>query len=319
MRKAVDEAIEHDDKIRRKKCMHYLRLPKRFPIPEDMQGEETATWINWIHMETHAMLEDLNEEIKLQDAADDLFTQHIVYAPINPVQEPIKCQDIQEPLGRDRVNSEISPEEGEQHLEERLASPLLTEVAGKPLPQHVDNQCSEIPLVMRETRSKPPAHTARKNTSRRQINFDSINWDVNNTSYMLLPSGKQETVPDAVYMNDTTDARWCYRCGGEGHIRKYCNVNVHCKFCKLYTHHTSVCRSYANFVRAHPMASSRRMSPTQPSRQEGGMQESNEWIVEGNLRMQKKENQRDREKRRELSEIMWKHRERVINTMIPSS
>ena len=26
------------------------------------------------------MLEDLNEEIKLQDAADDPFTQHIVYA-----------------------------------------------------------------------------------------------------------------------------------------------------------------------------------------------------------------------------------------------
>ena len=57
VRKAVDKVIEHDDEIRRKKCMHYLRPPKRFPIPEDMQGEETATWINWIHMETHTMLE----------------------------------------------------------------------------------------------------------------------------------------------------------------------------------------------------------------------------------------------------------------------
>ena len=105
VRKAVDKAIEHDDKIRRKKCMHYLRPPKRFPIPEDMQGEETATWINWIHMETHTMLEDLNEEIKLQDAADDPFTQHIVYAAINLIQKPMECQDIQEPLGRDRINS----------------------------------------------------------------------------------------------------------------------------------------------------------------------------------------------------------------------
>ena len=139
VRKAVDEAIEHDDEIRRKKCMHYLRPPKRFPIPEDMQGEETATWINWIHMETHAMLEDLNEEIKLQDAADDLFTQHIVYAPINSVQEPIEHQGIQEPLGRDRINSEISLAEGEQQLEEKLASPLPTEVAGKPLPQRANN------------------------------------------------------------------------------------------------------------------------------------------------------------------------------------
>ena len=248
MRKAVDEVIEHDDEIRRKKCMPYLRPPKRFPIPEDMQGEETATWINRIHMETHTMLEDLNEEIKLQDAADDPFTQHIVYAPVHSVQKPIEHQHIQEPLGRDRINSEISPTEDEKHLEEILASPLPTEVASKPLPQCASNRCGEIPPVMREIRNKPPTHTTRKNNTQRQINYDSINWDVNNTSYMLLPSEKQQMAPDAMYMNDTTDIRLCYRCRGEGHIRKYCNINVHCEFCKSYTHHTSVCRSYANFV-----------------------------------------------------------------------
>ena len=113
VRKAIDEVIEHDDEIRRKKCMRYLRPPKRFPIPENMQGEETATWINWIHMETHAMLEDLNEEIRLQNAADDPFTQHIMYAPINPAQDPMECQDIEEPPGRARVDSEIPPDEGE--------------------------------------------------------------------------------------------------------------------------------------------------------------------------------------------------------------
>ena len=172
---------------------------------------------------------------------------------------------------------------------------------------------------MREIRSKPPTHTARKKNTQRQINYDSINWDANNTSYMLLPSEKQQTVPDAMSINDTTDIRLCYRCGGEGHIRKYCNINVHCEFCKSYTHHTSVCRSYANFMQAHPMASSRRTSPAQLSRQEEWTQEPNEGIVEGDLRMQKEENQRDGEKRRELSEITWKHLERVINTMIPSS
>ena len=43
VRKAVDEAIENDDEIRRKKCMCYLKPPKRFPILEDMESEETAT------------------------------------------------------------------------------------------------------------------------------------------------------------------------------------------------------------------------------------------------------------------------------------
>ena len=136
---------------------------------------------------------------------------------------------------------------------------------------------------------------------------------------MLLPLEKQQAVPDAMYINDTTDIRLCYRCGGEGHIRKYCNINVHCEFCKSYTHHTSICRSYANFVRAHRMASSRRTSPAQLSRQEEWTQQSNEGIEEGDLRMQKEENQRDWEKRRELSEITQKHLERVINMMIPSS
>ena len=75
VRKAVDEAIENDDEIRRRKCMRYLKPPKRFPIREDMESEETATWINWIHMETQALLEDLNEEIKLQNTADDPFTK----------------------------------------------------------------------------------------------------------------------------------------------------------------------------------------------------------------------------------------------------
>ena len=83
VRKAVDKVIENDDKIRRKKCMRYLKPPKRFPVPEDMESEEMATWINWVHLETQALLEDLNEEIRLQNEADDPFTKHIVYAPTN--------------------------------------------------------------------------------------------------------------------------------------------------------------------------------------------------------------------------------------------
>ena len=109
VRKAVDEAIENDDEIRRKKCMRYLKQPKRFPVPEDMESEETATWINWIHMETQALLEDLNEEIKLQNTADDPFTKHIVYAPTQSTQKPMEFHDNQEPVRKQKANSEIPP------------------------------------------------------------------------------------------------------------------------------------------------------------------------------------------------------------------
>ena len=67
VKEAVDKAIGRDDEIRRKKCMRYLKQPTRFPVPEDMENEETATWINWVHLETQALIEDLNEEIRLQN------------------------------------------------------------------------------------------------------------------------------------------------------------------------------------------------------------------------------------------------------------
>ena len=102
VRKAVDEVTENDDEIRRKKCMRYLKPPKRFSRPEDMESEETATWINWIHMETQALLEDLNE-------ADDPFTKHIVYAPTQSTQKTIEFQDSQQPVRKQKVNSEIPP------------------------------------------------------------------------------------------------------------------------------------------------------------------------------------------------------------------
>ena len=70
----------------------------RFPVPEDMESEETATWINWIHVETQALLEDLNEEIKLQNEADDPFTKYIIYAPTKSIQKPTEFQNNQEPI-----------------------------------------------------------------------------------------------------------------------------------------------------------------------------------------------------------------------------
>ena len=45
-----------------------------------MDNEETAAWIGWIHQETHALLEDLNEEVRLQNDVDDPFTKNIIYA-----------------------------------------------------------------------------------------------------------------------------------------------------------------------------------------------------------------------------------------------
>ena len=145
-------------------------------------------------------------------------------------------------------------------------------------------------------------------------------WEGNDTSYLQMPSIKQPVL-EQFSINDTTDIRLCHRCGGEGHIRKCCNVNIHCDFCKSYSHHTSVCRSYVNFVRAHPMASSRRTSPAQFNKQA-------EWPhppVEEDPRTtalhsnEETCNKYEVGRRREISDITHKHLEQVISAMIPSS
>ena len=82
-----------------------------------MDSEETATWIGWIHQETHALLEDLNEEVRLQNDMDDPFTKNIVYA-----------------MGSHHT-SEILPNEHTQQPEDKLASPLSSRKANIPLPQ----------------------------------------------------------------------------------------------------------------------------------------------------------------------------------------
>ena len=145
-------------------------------------------------------------------------------------------------------------------------------------------------------------------------------WEGNDTSCLQISNTKQPVL-EQFSINDTTDIRLCHRCGGEGHIRKYCNVNVQCDFCKSYSHHTSVCRSYANFVQAHPMASSRRTSPVQFNKQVG-------WphpLVEEDPRTTALHNndgtcsKYEVGRRREISDITRKHLEQVVSAMIPSS
>ena len=242
-----------------------------------------------------------------------------MYAPLNSIQQGKEVSNNKRNTSDHNVNNEISPN---RQQEEQLASPLPVEGTGKPLPQRMRSKRGEIPpenKEFRDPRSKPPVHSGRINNTRRQINYDS--WGENDTSYLQMPYIRQQTVLEQFSINDTTDIRLCYRCGGEGHIKKFCNMNVHCDFCKSYSHHTSVCRSYVNFVKAHPVASSRRTSPAQVNKQL-------EWPcnqVEESLKMapihtsDHTNNRHETSRKREISDITRKHLEQVISVMIPSS
>ena len=62
----------------------------------------------------------------------------------------------------------------------------------------------------------------------------------NNTVYMELPSSIQGKI--------------CGKCGLMGHIKRFCKEDVYCKYCRVYTHSTTACRTY-------PATSSRKNTP----------------------------------------------------------
>ena len=62
----------------------------------------------------------------------------------------------------------------------------------------------------------------------------------NTTAYMDLPNSLQNKI--------------CGRCGLMGHIKKFCKEEVYCKYCRVYTHSTTACRTY-------PAMSSRKNTP----------------------------------------------------------
>ena len=52
----------------------------------------------------------------------------------------------------------------------------------------------------------------------------------NTMTYMNLPNSMQNKI--------------CRRCGLMGHIKRMCKEEVYCKYCRIYTHSTTACRTY---------------------------------------------------------------------------
>ena len=75
-------------------------------------------------------------------------------------------------------------------------------------------------------------------------NADNAN-SLDLTSYMHLPTAPQGN-------------KICGKCSEQGHLKRQYRVNVVCDFCKTRFHTTLACRTYANFVKEHPLMSSRK-------------------------------------------------------------
>ena len=91
-----------------------------------------------------------------------------------------------------------------------------------------------------QPQGKPPQVMLKQQANNQPQQSSYFQGPHNTTTYMDLPSSMQSKI--------------CGRCGLMGHIKRFCKEEVYCKYCKIYTHSTTACRTY-------PVTSSRKNTP----------------------------------------------------------
>ena len=83
LKQRIDTALNNDDIHHRRRVMHPLGLPKRFPVPQNMKNCPIATWITWIRDESNELIAAINEENVRRRDPDDPFdgTASGIFAP----------------------------------------------------------------------------------------------------------------------------------------------------------------------------------------------------------------------------------------------
>ena len=67
LRKAIDEGLEEDSKMRRIRNMQYLEDPKRFPRKEDINETSTQQWLTHMEEEEAKLYAKIDREIEVRD------------------------------------------------------------------------------------------------------------------------------------------------------------------------------------------------------------------------------------------------------------
>ena len=349
VKQRVDVALLNDDIYRRRRVMHTLELPQRFPLPHTMKDSSVVTWVQWIREESNKLIAAIDDKIARRQDPDDPFdgTASGIFPPLQDIagiqqktvskkqSNPIKIDestnrspqtagavqgrlvDVQSPLQRQVDSSQQNQHEGAPTVQnqERMQAPASDasqsradghERQGKTLTtttpiltQRRVEESQHEAVSENEQQAEDPFRTLRSFHEKQRVDRqggDQLRMSVssqstvegaiggadvqypkpqiqtkkhqtqgnpqqmvsnhqrdnqpqqnnyypgphNNTAYMELPSSLQGKV--------------CGRCGLMGHIKRFCKEEVYCKYCRVFTHSTTACRTY-------PATSSRKNTP----------------------------------------------------------
>ena len=62
IKQRIDTALNNDNIHHRRRVMHTLGLPKRFPLPQNMKNSSISTWITWMRDESNGLIAAIDDE-----------------------------------------------------------------------------------------------------------------------------------------------------------------------------------------------------------------------------------------------------------------
>ena len=166
---------------------------------------------------------------------------------VTPEAAPDEGQQVEDPFRTLRSFHEKQRLERQGENQPRTSTSSQSTLEGAAGTTSVQNPKTQRITKKHQTQGGQPQEASHhQKTNQPQLN-NYYPDSQNNTAYMELPSSIQNKI--------------CGKCGLMGHIKRFCKEEVYCKYCRVYTHSTTACRTY-------PSTSSRKNTPEKRASEE---------------------------------------------------
>ena len=201
VKQRIDTALSSDDIHHRRRVMHPLGLPQRFPAPQSMKNYSTSTWIAWIREENNDLIAAIDEENARRRDPDDPFdgTAGGIFAPLEH-QDEHEVHQPQNTSGFKRCDTGPQIDESENlNIQNEKSQDSRLEDVLNTNPQHQDvPEQMTIPKTIQGAASQP-----QRPSNKQQLDI-STSQSVGDTQ---AKRGETDGSADQLQMNTTRDRR----------------------------------------------------------------------------------------------------------------
>ena len=156
VRKAIEEGLQEDSKLRRQRNLPYLQEPKRFPNLDELYETNPKQWIDFMEEEAYMLYAEIEEAISIRDGL-----QQDTFRPLmsdDDTEEVENTQNGQRHNSRDS-NSDSSTTSGSSAQPTVVPIYLKTPSNVEPLPKRSPKRDRKKTVNRPKTNTRPePTH-----------------------------------------------------------------------------------------------------------------------------------------------------------------